>query len=425
MENERKKRRRRGQIIPRGPQPGYKPGREDFGIRVPLNERGQDGRGKSHYETLRNVTSFQAEKRLGQLLARIDGGEFFTAKKITVKDFGKEWLAQRERDGLKKQSIYNYEDTCNHYINPHIGKLWLGDVKGSTVRDLYNSLQDKGLAHNTIKQAARVARQMFKAAVTWGHIKSSPAEGVKPPTGGPGRVAHAFDTEQALNFIRVCTENPQDLIFVLYLATGVRPRELTGLTSPHLKLVSQTVEQDGKPVTVERGVVEVRQIAFRERWTGRWTLTPPKTKKSVRDVPFPAALYHQLMLHREQVMRQKAMMGRGWNELDLVFPSPKGTPIDANYLREGRFKALLKRAGLPLHFTLYSFRYTFATLQLLAGERDKVIADLMGHEKADFTAQVYQKVLPEMRERASDRLAGMLFDGPDTIFTQTVNGHEM
>jgi integrase len=131
------------------------------------------------------------------------------------------------------------------------------------------------------------------------------------------------------------------------------------------------------------------------------------------------------MLHREQVMRQKAMMGRGWNELDLVFPSPKGTPIDANYLREGRFKALLKRAGLPLHFTLYSFRYTFATLQLLAGERDKVIADLMGHEKADFTAQVYQKVLPEMRERASDRLAGMLFDGPDTIFTQTVNGHEM
>jgi hypothetical protein len=38
---------------------------------------------------------------------------------------------------------------------------------------------------------------------------------------------------------------------------------------------------------------------------------------------------------------------------------------------------------------------------------------------------VYQKVLPEMREKASDRLAGLLFEGSSTIFAQPVSEHEM
>ena len=137
---------------------------------MPLNERGPDGRSKSHYETLRNATSFQAEKHLGQLLARLDGGEFFTAKRITVEALCEEWLAQKGREGLKVQTTYSYQDICAHYIKPRVGKMMLGDVKGSTVRDLYNALHAKGLAQKTIKQVARVARQMFRAAVTWQEI---------------------------------------------------------------------------------------------------------------------------------------------------------------------------------------------------------------------------------------------------------------
>ena len=201
--------------------------------------------------------------------------------------------------------------------------------------------------------------------------------------------------------------------------TGVR-------VNPHLKLVSQTVvERDGQCVTIERGLVEVRQRAFRKGGRAAGRSSRRRRKKSIRDVPFPASLYHHETLYREHVTGQKALMGRGWNELDLVFPSPKGTPINSNWLREGRFKVLLKRAGFATHFTLYSFLYTSPRFNCWRLSASKVIADLMGHAWADFTAQVYQKVLPEMRERASDRLAGLLFDGPDTIFTQPVNEHEM
>jgi integrase len=209
------------------------------------------------------------------------------------------------------------------------------------------------------------------------------------------------------------------------MATGFRPRELTGLTWPHLKLVRQEVEIEDGPRTIERGLIEVRQIAFRPRGGSEWQFTKPKTKKSIRDIPFPAPIYHALLLYRQQVQKQKALMGREWKDYDLVFPSPNGRPLNHGNLRDCRLKSLLKRAGLPEHFTLYSLGYSFATLQMLAGERDKVIADLRGHTRVNFNQVVYQKVLPMMRETASDRMEKLLFEDSCTILAHPVNEHEM
>lgn len=38
-----------------------------------------------------------------------------------------------------------------------------------------------------------------------------------------------------------------------------------------------------------------------------------------------------------------------------------------------------------------------------------MISDLMGHRRVDFTKEVYTKVLPVMREQASDSLERLLF----------------
>jgi hypothetical protein len=61
----------------------------------------------------------------------------------------------------------------------------------------------------------------------------------------------------------------------------------------------------------------------------------------------------------------------------------------------------------------------------MAGGRDKVIAELMGHTKASFNQDVYQKVLPVMREHASDGLEKMLFSDSCTLFAQPTSEHEM
>lgn len=57
----------------------------------------------------------------------------------------------------------------------------------------------------------------------------------------------------------------------------------------------------------------------------------------------------------------------------------------------------------------------------MAGERDRVISDLMGHARTDFTKEVYVKALPVMREQASDSLEKLLFGAVRATFAQSAS----
>ena len=139
----------------------------------------------------------------------------------------------------------------------------------------------------------------------------------------------------------------------------------------------------------------------------------------MRDVPFPGWLHAELKRYELLVDSRRRATGEGWRDYGLVFPSLTGAPASPEHLRGGRLPRLLKRAGLPAHFTLYSLRYTFATLQYMAGERDRVISDLMGHTRTDFTKEVYVRALPVMREQASDSLERLLFGASHATFAQS------
>jgi integrase len=192
----------------------------------------------------------------------------------------------------------------------------------------------------------------------------------------------------------------------------LRPEEYLGLPRHNLELV----EGGG----AGRRVARIRQVAVKIRGGG-WIFPTPKTKKGIRDVPFLAHLYRELS--RLEVLNdsRRRLAGTEWQDFDLVFPSRDGTPQGEAWLLNRRFRPFLRRAGLPQHLTLYSLRYTYATLQLLAGERDKVVSDLMGHTQVNFTKDVYTKVLPVMQEEASDRLENLFFGAFRTTPAQSAS----
>ncbi len=226
--------------------------------------------------------------------------------------------------------------------------------------------------------------------------KSENLSATEVPKGGEGRLSYAMTPEEVRALIETALLDLDDLVFVFALYTGLRPEEYLGLDRQHLELGG------------ERGLVRVRRAVVKLRGGG-WEFPPPKTKQGARDVPLPAWLCQKLKQHELFIDSRRRAMGEGWTDYGLVFPSCTGEPLRRDGLRDRRFKSLLKRAGLAQHFTLYSLRYTFATLQYLAGERDRVISDLMGHTRTDFTKEVYTKVLPQMREQASDSLERLLF----------------
>lgn len=395
---------------PRRPEGEVRPlGSGSYFVRWQTRQRDRRGRFKAKSETLYNTTEAKARKHLRDRLAEVRTGLFHAPAAKTCAAVFDEWLKQQAREGRRPASLNTYEGAINAYLKPHLGHLPLKELESVAVRDLYNALQDKGLATKTIRFARTVLNLILRDAVAWGYLKENPAEGIKAPKGAEGRAAHCMNPDEARAFVEAALLDPDDLVFVFALLTGLRPEEYLGLPRHNVEFV---MEGD-----TERGLVRVRQVAVKLRGGG-WVFHPPKTEKGVRDVPFPAWLYRELERFHALTDSRRLAFGSEWQDFGLVFPSRTGAPRRGSVLAEGRLKPLLKRAGLPSHFTLYSLRYSYATLQYLAGERDRVISDLMGHTRTDFTKSVYTKVLPLMRERASDSLERLLFGDVRAPFAQ-------
>jgi hypothetical protein len=91
---------------------------------------------------------------------------------------------------------------------------------------------------------------------------------------------------------------------------------------------------------------------------------------------------------------------------DLLFKTPSGQPINADYLAK-QFKSLLRLAGLPI-IRLYDLRHTAATVALMAGVPTKVVSEQLGHASAAFTLDTYAHVLPHMQDEAAAKCETLL-----------------
>jgi len=65
---------------------------------------------------------------------------------------------------------------------------------------------------------------------------------------------------------------------------------------------------------------------------------------------------------------------------------------------------ILKKAGLPLHFTPHCLRHTYASLMLQQGESPAYVQRQLGHASIQLTVDTYGKWLPMGNKAAVDRL---------------------
>jgi integrase len=54
-------------------------------------------------------------------------------------------------------------------------------------------------------------------------------------------------------------------------------------------------------------------------------------------------------------------------------------------------------------------RHTCATLLLGSGENVKVVSERLGHASAALTLDAYSHVLPDMQQRAAERMEKLMF----------------
>lgn len=106
-----------------------------------------------------------------------------------------------------------------------------------------------------------------------------------------------------------------------------------------------------------------------------------------------------------KVDRERNEWGKANADMDLVFCSPLGSPLDVDVVTR-RFERRAKDAGVrPIRF--HDMRHTHATLLLENGESLKYVAERLG-DREDTVLSTYAHVTPKMRAAAVDRLAALI-----------------
>jgi integrase len=357
---------------------------------------GRDATGKQifHHKTIHG-TKKDAEQYRNKAIREKDLGTFIEPSPITVDDYMKRWLETAARPRLRDNTYREYEGLLCRYVSPTLGGKRLADVRPLDIQSLYTTMSEKNLSARTVRFTHSVLSSAFNQAVRWRMLLQNPCGSVELPR----KVSQEMQSLTPMEAARFLAEAASDrwfALFVLALATGLRPSEYFGLK--------------WSDVDLEHGLVTVqRSLIWRSYKRGDWYFGEPKTPRSRRRIPLPASVVRALFEHRRRQSEGRLKAGAAYQNLDLVFATSEGQPLIRLNVIQKHFKPILKRAKLPDTLRLYDLRHTCATLLLAANENPKVVSERLGHSSITLTMDVYSHVLPDMQQGASDKLESLLF----------------
>jgi integrase len=148
--------------------------------------------------------------------------------------------------------------------------------------------------------------------------------------GGVTVEVQPWSTEEASRFLAAGADHRLHALFAVGVALGLRKGELLALR--------------WDDVDLEGGVVHVRQNVQRLPEVGL-VFGPPKSNKSRRTIPLPAASARVLRTHRANQAAEALALGPAWVDSRLVFTSAVGTVIEPRNLNRF-FDELIAKAGV-------------------------------------------------------------------------------
>src|SRR5581483_680862 len=380
------KRTSQGQIIKRGDRTWL--------VRV---SRGRDVTGKRRYlNTTIYGTKKDAQDYLNKKLTEKSAGTLVEPSRLSVDEYLNKWLDVAARPRLREGTFTSYSELLDRYIRPDLGVHRLSNLHALDVQKTYSGMLAKGLSARTVRYAHAVLTSALKQAVKWGMLTINVADLVELPK-QERREMHALSPTEASKFLESASCDPQGIVFVFALATGMRPEEYLALKWSDIELK-------------EGNAVVRRTLVWRK--SGGWYFGEPKTSRSRRTVPLPDSLTQSLRMHRrlqnELKLQLEAAEREAFQKNDLVFAASNGMPHAIRNLKQRHFKPILKRAELPM-IRLYDLRHSCATLLLAAGENPKVVSERLGHASITLTLDTYSHVLPTMQQSATEKLERILY----------------
>lgn len=108
-------------------------------------------------------------------------------------------------------------------------------------------------------------------------------------------------------------------------------------------------------------------------------LLDTKSNRSRRAIEIEPRVVAALRRHSAAQEMERRVAGEEWvGDLDLVFTTPFGAPIDGRVLIRKWFRPLLRTADLP-KIRIHDLRHSYASIALARGVHPKVVQEALGH----------------------------------------------
>jgi len=322
----------------------------------------------------------EADRALSEVMDAINKGTYRDLPKMTFQAYAEEWLRDYCETAVRPSTRSEYTNWIRKHLIPFFGHMQLSDITPGDVQDyITEKVRERRLKGKSINNSLVVLKRMLRIAVRKGYLRSNPAQEVeKAQVEDPE--TRALKPEQ----VRRLLYNVSEAFYPFFLTavmTGMRLGELLALK--------------WTDIDFERGVVHVR----RSVWRGKFG--KPKSKRSKRTIPLGQRVLETLRAHRLKVPP---------NDLDLVFPSQKGTPLDPANMRRREFLPALERAGLP-RITFHELRHTCISILMDLGVNPLYVKAKAGHSSITTTLDVYGHLLTGSESVAEEHLYDAVFAG--------------
>jgi integrase len=201
--------------------------------------------------------------------------------------------------------------------------------------------------------AIACAKRMFNWAVDAGHMQRNPLKGLSNPE--PASRQRVLTQDEHQRLVQASRESKQNgEAFALYLIAsrcGARPQQIRTVTASHVVGSS-------------------------------WVFENHKTRKKTGK---PLVVYlHPCLATLCSMLRRKYPEGP-------LFRQDNGAPWTKDVAGR-KFKRLREKLGIDSDVVLYSYRHTFATDALEAGNSEHIVAKLLGHTDTRMVSRVYGHV---------------------------------
>ena len=352
------------------------------------------GTGKQVQRSVYGATQQEVRKKLAQLTAALDNGDYFQPANMTLARWVEIWLQEYTSD-KKYLTVKHSTAQCKAHIVPGLGAVKLAELTTPQIQAFYNGLLRGGMAPKSVRNIHGILTKCLSTAVSVEYIRDNPASRVTLPRVERKEI-HPLTDEQVKDFLRVSSEDEYEILLKVILFTGLRESEAIGLT--------------WDCVDFKTGAVKVcKQLQKRPLADGGFTFAPLKNDKArtIKPAPFVMGLLERRKREQAAQRLRAGELWTGWQTVEqqksaLVFTTATGGNLSPQTVYN-HYKKLAAKIGAP-ESRVHDLRHTFAVLSLQNGDDVKTVQGNLGHATAAFTLDVYGHVSERMKDDSAARM---------------------